>query len=290
MKLSQSLLVGMCGAAIAVALLRMANLAGSAELRLASQPAFDRVMKTHALRCIAGTPPPAFGAIDLERDIRRGMAKTIIEQMGRILDLQIEWTGDVAADKIAADLAAGKDDAYCLPLWPTGPLAGGLDFTVPLDYVPVYAYARAGDARFDGDLAKIDDKNVTIAVTGGGMGKTIALEDFPQAAQYEITDVIDKTHMLLAVTTRRADVAFADAYVGDDFIKNNPGVLKQVAGAPPVRVFPETFAVAKGEDKLRDMLNVALRQMQNSGFIKAALDNYLGDHKGEFFYAARPWE
>jgi ABC-type amino acid transport substrate-binding protein len=55
-------------------------------------------------------------------------------------------------------------------------------------------------------------------------------------------------------------------------------------------VFGERMAVAKGEVKLRDMLNVALQQMQQSGFIRATLDKYLADHKGQFFYATKPWE
>ena len=85
-------------------------------------------------------------------------------------------------------------------------------------------------------------------------------------------------------------MAFIDPFTGDEFIKNNPGTLKRVANVGPVRVYGEHFAVAKGEVKLRDTLNVALDQMQQSGFIHAALDKYLGDHKGQFFYVMKPWE
>jgi ABC-type amino acid transport substrate-binding protein len=290
MKLSESLIVGMASALIAMAILRAANMAGTTELALASQPAFDRVMKTHKLRCIAGAPAPALGVSDPDRELRRSLARDIVEQMGHILNLQIEWVDDVPPAQMTGDLKSGNEDALCFPLWPDGPRAAAFDFTKPLDYMPVYAYVRADDARFDGDLAKINDAGVTIAVIEGGESKNIANEDFPQAPQYEVGDVIDLPHLLLAVTTKKADAAFVDPFTGDDFIKNNPGTLKRVANVAPVRVFGESFAVARGESKLRDMMNVALAQMQQSGFIKATLDKYLADRKGEYFYPAKGWE
>jgi ABC-type amino acid transport substrate-binding protein len=149
---------------------------------------------------------------------------------------------------------------------------------------------RAGDARFDGKLDKINDTHVTISVIEGAASKDIADQDFPQAAQYAVTEEIDINHLLLGATTKKADVAFADPFTAGDFMKNNPGVLKQVASVPSMRVFGESFAVAKGEDKLRDMLNVALEQMQQSGFTRATLDKYLSDHKGEYFYVGKKWE
>jgi ABC-type amino acid transport substrate-binding protein len=162
--------------------------------------------------------------------------------------------------------------------------------TAPVDYMPVYAYVRADETRFDGDLAKINDAGVTISVIEDTASRDIADQDFARAAQYAVTEEADGAHLLLAVTTRKADVAFADPFTADDFIKNNPGVLKQTANAPPARVFGESFAVARGEDKLRDMLNVALTQMQASGFIRQTLDKYLADRKGEYFYAGKKWE
>jgi ABC-type amino acid transport substrate-binding protein len=174
--------------------------------------------------------------------------------------------------------------------WPTGPRDSLLDFTVPIDYMPIYAYVRADDTRFDGDLSKINDSNVTIATLGNKVGVVIAEEDDPLARQYEVTQDTDNIHMLLAVTTKKADVAFAAAFMGADFMKNNLGSLKQVANVGPVRVFGESFAVAKGETKLRDMMNVALVQLQNSGFTRAVLDKYYTEHKGLYFYPAKPWE
>lgn len=290
MKLSEALLVGMCSALIAAALLRAANFAGTTELKLASQPAFDRVIKTHTLRCAYSSMKPYFVTVDADRNMVNGLSHDIVEQMGRILGLKIEWVQEVAATAVAADLAAGDEDAMCFPLWPDGRNAATLDFTHALDYMPVYAVVRADDTRFDGNLSKLNVKDIIIPIIPDGEGKTIADEDFPLAQQYNITVEADPLHMILAVTTKKGDVAFSDPFTAGEFMRNNPGMLKYATGVAPVRVFPESFAVAKGETKLRDMMNVAIDQMQESGFIRATLDKYLGDHKGEYFYWSRGWE
>ena len=290
MKLSEALVVGMASALIAVAVLRGANFAGTTELQLASQPAFDRVMKTHTLRCAYSSLAGYFVSLDPDHNINKGLAHDIAEQMGRILNLKIVWAEEMGPAQAAGNLANGREDAMCFPLWPNGVQAASLDYTVPLDYMPVYAYARADDIRFDGDLTKINDGGITVPVIEDGAGKKIADEDFPHAAQYRLKDETDGIHLLLAVTTKNADVAFSDPFTGEDFIKNNPGTLKRVPNVGPVRVFGESFAVAKGETKLRDMLNVALTQMQQDGYIHATLDKYLGEHKGEYFYVGRKWE
>jgi len=289
MKLSEAMIVGIASALIAVALLRTANWTGTTELRLASQPGFDRVMKTRTLHC-ATSSRAGYVILDPYHNINRSIAHDIVEQMGRILELDIEWADEVPIKQAVAKLTDGSADALCSPLWPDGPRADTLDFTAPIDYMPLYAYARAEDARFDGNLSKINDADVTIAAIEGGEAKTIATEDFPKATQYSLTDVIDEPHLFLAVTTKKADIAFSDPFTADDFIKNNPSTLKQVANAPPLRVFGESFATAKGETKLRDTLNVALTQMQQSGFIRATLDKYLADRKGEFFYVGKGYE
>jgi ABC-type amino acid transport substrate-binding protein len=290
MKLSEAIIVGMASALIATALLRMSNFAGTAELQLASQPAYDRVMKTRTLRCAYSNLAAYFITIDPGRNLAKGLVHDIVEEMGRILNLNIVWAEEMGPAQAASNLAAGREDAMCFPLWPSGADADRFDYTLPLDYMPVYAYVRADDTRFDGNLAKLGEEGVTIPVVENGIDKKIADEDFPKASQYRLASDTDSLHLLLAVTTKNADVVFSDPFTGDDFIRNNQNTLKQVANVPPVRVFPESFAVAKGETKLRDMLNVALAQMQNSGYIRATLDKYLSDHKGQFFYVNKGWE
>lgn len=252
------------------------------------QPAFAHVMASHTIRCAYMAGGPAL-TINPNNNNKSGIAYDVFEQVGRMLGLQVVWLDEVPPARIAGALASGKYDALCMTLWPTGDRAAGLDFTVPLDYVGVSAYARADDARFDGNLAKINDPEITIAVSDDSYGQAVANEDFARARQYNVLEEGGAAAVFLAVTRQKADVVFADPFAAGDFMKNNPGTIKQVS-APPVRMFGGSYAVAKGETKLRDMLNVALEQLNQNGFTRAALDKYMGDHKGQYLYPAKPWE
>src|ERR1700678_2451857 len=95
MKLSEAILVGMASAIIAVAVLREANWAGTTELQLASQPAFDRVLKTHSLRCAYSSLAGYFVTLDPEHNITKGLVHDIVEQMGRVLNLKIVWAEEM---------------------------------------------------------------------------------------------------------------------------------------------------------------------------------------------------
>jgi ABC-type amino acid transport substrate-binding protein len=289
MKFLQILIAAIIGSLIAFAGLKYANLAGLGAQASSDQPAFERVMKTRTIRCAYSTWAPY---INVDPNTKRlsGITYDIFEQAGRILNLKVEWVEEVPFSQVADNLMSGRNDVMCQTMWPSGNRAASLDFTTAIIYTGAYAYARAADARFDGDLSKIDDSGVTVSVIDGDFTQAIANEDYPHAKQLSMPMDSDGTQLLLAVTTKKADIAFVDPFFADEFMSNNPGTLKAIANAPAVRVFGSSYAVAKGETKLRDTLNVALNQMNQSGFIRATLDKYLGDHKGLYFYPAKPWE
>jgi len=256
---------------------------------VADQPAFERVMKTRTIRCAYAVWTP-YISVDPNTKRLSGITYDIFQQAGRILGLKIEWAEEVPFSQVADSLNNGRNDVMCQTMWPSGNRAGSFDFTMAIVYTGAYAYVRADDARFDGDLAKINDPSMTVAVIDNDFTQAIPNEDFPKARQYSLAMDGDGAQLLLAVTTKKADVAFVDPFFAAEFMSNNPGTLKAVAGVPVVRVFGSSYAVAKGETKLRDMLNVAMQQMNQSGFIRATLDKYLGEHKGMYFYPAKPYE
>ena len=290
MKISETLSVAFVSVALTGLIIASFSYFEAPRLLSPSQPAFERVMKSHTLRCAYSSLRPYFVALDTDRNMRRGLAHDIVEQMGRILGLKIEWVEEVGPREVPDHLASGAEDAMCFPLWPDGKNAAVLDFTEALDYMPIYAFARSDDQRFDGNLGKLNVHDAVIPIIPEGEVKNIADEDFPLASQLNIEVEPDPLHMMLAVTTKKADVGFGDPFTVGEFMRSNPGTLKYVANIQPVRVFGESFAVAKGETKLRDTLNVAIEEMQENGMIQVILDQYLGDHKGEYFYWSRPWQ
>jgi ABC-type amino acid transport substrate-binding protein len=70
--------------------------------------------------------------------------------------------------------------------------------------------------------------------------------------------------------------------VVQEFLKTNPGALRQVQPDKPLRVFGNALAVKKGEIELRDFFDVALEELLNDGSIGKILAKY--DATGSSFY------
>lgn len=289
MKLTQAILIAIISAIVTLAGLRLFSHTDLAAEVLTAEPAFERVMKTHTIRCAYNKGRP-YPVIEASSASETGIAYDVIEEMGRILGLTIEWQEEVPPSKMTGTLVSGESDVMCTPLWPSGNRSGALDFTVPIDFIGAYAYERVDETRFDGDLKKIDDPNVTVAVIEGDYSQAIANEDYASAKQLTLPPDSGGTQLLLAVANKKADIAFADPFLALEFSKSDPGKIKPVPYVGAVHMYGDVFAVAKGETKLRDMLNLALRQMNQNGFIRTTLDKYLGDYKGQYFYPAKPWE
>lgn len=252
------------------------------------QPAFERVSSSRTLRCAYAVWAPFF-MVDPNTGAKSGIAYDIVEQMGKILGLEVVWTEEVPYSQVADNLKGGRNDAMCMTLWPSGNRALALDFTSAVDYIGAYAFVREGDGRFDGNLAAINRPGVTIAMMDGDYTQAIADEDFGQSGRYNLSMDADGAQLFLAVASGKADVVFADPFLGYEFAKANPGKVRRVKNVPPARVFGDVFAVAKGETRLRDSMNAALAMMNQNGFIRATLDRYLGEYKGEYFYPALPY-
>jgi ABC-type amino acid transport substrate-binding protein len=253
------------------------------------ETAFERVLRTKTLRCAYFTWQPYFMK-DPTTGEYSGLNYEEIAQAAKILGLKLEITEEVPFSEFATNLANGRNDTICGTLWPSGSRAKVFDFTVATDYLGAYAVVREGDTRFDGNLDKLNSPDYTLAAMEGDYSQDIVNEDFPKAKQYSNPQDTDGTQLLMALLTKKADAVFLDAFLIHEFEKKNPGKIRKVGGVEPVRIFGDSFVVAKGETGLRDMLNAAINQMNQSGFLRQTLDKYLGEYKGEYYYPAQPYE
>lgn len=82
------------------------------------------------------------------------------------------------------------------------------------------------------------------------------------------------TDLWMNVASGKADITFTDSISGAKFIKNNPGKIEPVKLREPLRLMPNTFAVAGGEARLNYFLSETLRQLHNNGVIEKILQRY----------------
>lgn len=234
--------------------------------------AYTKIMATNTIRCGYYVWPP-YITKDPNSGKLGGFLYDMMEAMGQSLNLKIDWASEINFDAMFEGYASGKYDMICAPLAATPARARASDFTQPFMYAAYYLYARDGDTRFDGNYAKVNNKNVTYGSLDGDMNEIIGKEDFPEAKKFSMGQNAAMTDTLMAIKTKKADVSVLDPVAAINFIKSNPKSIHQVKGGP-VRVMPLTYSVPIGEDKLKSMLNITLQNMVETGKVDKLVKKY----------------
>ncbi|MFA6279732.1 MAG: transporter substrate-binding domain-containing protein [Bdellovibrionales bacterium] len=239
----------------------------------AKESAYDRVMRTQAIRCGYIVYPP-----ETIKDPNTGkLSGTIVdtmEEVGRQLGLKIEWTAEVGFQDMFEGLKNGKYDALCAGLYENPDRAKAALFSVPFNYGATYALVRAEDKRFDASLDAINDPDVKVAQIDGEMGQFIVRESFPKAGQYLLPTLSDISMELEALATRKADVVFMQVGPARGYMQNNPDKIK-VLRKVPARAFPAPLmAFAREEHDLKFIVDATLRALHENGFVERTLRKY----------------
>jgi ABC-type amino acid transport substrate-binding protein len=162
----------------------------------------------------------------------------------------------------------------CTGLWPNAARGKLVDFTDAVYFSPIKAYAKAGNHAFDGNLSAINSGTVKIAAIDGEMSSIIARTDFPKGDAQALPQTTDIAQLLLEIADDKSHVTFVEPAVANEFTLHNPGKIEEIKNIPPLRVFPNVFMVAKGEQSLLSMLNIALGEIANTGVIDRIVTKY----------------
>jgi polar amino acid transport system substrate-binding protein len=251
------------------------------------ETAYERVLRTRTLRCGYGIFAPQTMK-DPNTGKFSGTFVDVMQNIGKELDIKIEYTEEVDWGSIATDLNSGRIDAFCPGMWGTAKRGAHIGFSRPVYYSTIEAYVRADDTRFDHDKTKINDPGIIIATNDGDVTEEIANRFFPKARHFAKGNVSDETFLLVNVITKKADITFTAPSIAKAFMKKNPGKLRQVSLPEPILVYPNVIGVNIHEHELIHMLDAAILQLENNGSVKEILDGY---EDGKFFrLPVKPYE
>lgn len=233
----------------------------------------DRVLKTNTLRCGYFTYPP-----EISRDPNTGQLSgyvyDIVNEMGRSLNIKIEWTMEVSLVTAFADLKAGRFDAICSGMGETPGRAREVVFAMPTNYTHIFAWARPGDDRFRADLKKIDDSGVRLAILEGEGSQIIANERFPHAQKVDVMAMSEVQMVLEQVATKKADVAFLQKKAAALFLTSRPGAVALANDQPVLSVMQSVMVFDTRELQLKNMMDAAIRALLYNGFIESTFRKY----------------
>ncbi|MFZ2620318.1 MAG: transporter substrate-binding domain-containing protein [Alphaproteobacteria bacterium] len=250
----------------------------------AKETAYARVMRTGVLRCGYVVWPP-----EMIKDENTGKLSGISYDMmmaaAEKLGLKVEWAAEANFPTIPADLDQQRYDALCFTIYRRANQAAFMQFTRPLFYSGVAAFVRPDDHRFDVSLGAVNDPNVKISTMNGEQAAIIAKEDFPQASTLSLAQGSSFSDLLLNVAQGKADITFTNIGNTQNFLKTNPGTLRQLTQFKPIRMFAHAFAVAKDETVLANTLNIALEELHHDGTLAKILATHQAQ-RGVYFNPA----
>ena len=255
--------------------------------RGATDAVYDRVIKSGKIRASYASYPP-YCIKDPNTGKFSGIFVEVLEEAGRRLELNVDWTEEVGWGAIFEGLNSDRHDVFGAGIWRNSSRGKVGDFSRPLFYNVIKVYGRPNETRIT-SLDSIERSGVRIASLDGAIEDVIAKSDFPSNRRVSVPQLNPWSDVLLNITTNRADITFAEPAAVNLFLEKNPGTLKELLPDTPVRVFANTYAFKLGDPKFKAMLDAVLEEIQNDGHLEKVLRRYEKVPGAEFFRVATPY-
>ncbi len=245
---------------------------GNRSEQVSQGDAFERVMSSGTIRAGYIAYPP-YIIKDPDTGELSGTFYEITNAVAEQLGLKVEWVEEGGYGTIFSSLDSNRYDVYGGGLWANSTRAKAGFLTIPVFYDTIYAYARAGDSRFNNNPEAINSVDVRISTLDGEMGDIIADADYPNAEKVSLPQNSPFDQVALQVTANKADIMLTPPNALEGFLKANPNSLQRIS-EQPLRLFGNVYAVKLGESELQQMFNVALQEAIDSGTISKIVSKY----------------
>ncbi|MDD5586506.1 MAG: transporter substrate-binding domain-containing protein [Alphaproteobacteria bacterium] len=232
---------------------------------------YDRIMRTGVIRCGYAVWDPGFTK-DPNTGAFGGIVYDVTIKLGEMLGLKIDYVSELNVATYLEDMNAGKFDVECSGGFPNAQRGKFVLYSRPYGYAPTYAYVRADDTRFDSGLASINRPDVTVAVMDGDFSVHYREHEFPLTKTYQLSASMNFSDIPMAVVYGKADVAIFDAMSAKEVIASNPGKLRRLPFE--IRTVPINFSVPRDESMLKFMIDSALDELVDSGYVTRLIRKY----------------
>lgn len=249
------------------------------------ESAYQRVMRTGVIRCGYFTWSP-FLMVDPNTKKFSGIYHDVIEEIGRQLDLKVEWTEETGQSNPFEGLRTGRFDMFCGPITPTPDRSKQAAFSNPFFFIPYFAYARADDSRFEGNPSLINSPETKIAVIDGEFAHEIVKRDFPKAGLLTLPAMSDGSQVMLSVTTKKADIFLNDSAATAVFMESSPGAVKPVSA--PLRTLAAVLVLPQDDFAFKNMIDTVLALLIGDRFVDETIGKYSTENSN-FLTVAKPY-
>jgi len=235
------------------------------------ETAFDRITRTNTLRCGYAIATP-WMMIDPNTNKVYGVNKDVTEAIAAKIGLKVDWVEETGWGVAEQGLLTHRYDMMCGSVCIDPRRARAATFSTPFLHIPLVAVVRAADHRFDGDIKSINTKDVRVGVKNGHVFEFTANEKFPLAQKVYANDISDDTEFFEMLKTNKIDIAFSGQSTVDLYNEKNPGTVRSLD--EPVRFCNGAFMLPLGDERLKNMIDNAIGEINSSGLITEILGRF----------------
>jgi ABC-type amino acid transport substrate-binding protein len=106
------------------------------------------------------------------------------------------------------------------------------------------------------------------------MSDIIASSQFPLAQKISLPQNSDVSQTLLNIQNSKADITFVEPFIAEQYLKNNPNSVQNIIQKNPIRTFGNCFMFKKGQSEFKRMLDIAIAETLNKGFVEKSIAKY----------------
>jgi ABC-type amino acid transport substrate-binding protein len=218
-----------------------------------------------------------------------GVFVDTLDKAAANMGLKVDWTAEVGWGDAIEALNSDKCDIIGSSAWSNSTRGKSAEFAQPLYYSAINAYVRANDNRFNNDIAIANNANYKLVTLDGETSQAIASQKFPNAKTLQLPQLTDVSQLFVNVADGKGDMTFQDSSTGYNYMKNNPGKIKNVTPLKPIVVYGNVMMIKKGEFVFKSAIDNAINELLNNGFVDGVIDGYEKDFPGGFYRAAVPY-
>lgn len=246
---------------------------------------YDSVLKSGTIRACYVVYPPA-SIKDPNTGEMSGVFVDTLNKLAENMGLKVDWNAEVGWGELIESLNTGKCDIVGSPAWSNSTRGRSVEFAKPVYYSAINAYVRADDNRFDKDVFIANNEKYKIVSVDGETSQAITTKQFPNAKNLQLPQSTDVNQMLLNVADGKADMAFLEPTVANQYIKNNPNKIKNVSTEKPVVIYENIMMIKKGEFAFKTMIDNGITELLNNGYVNSLIEQYEKEYPGGFYPVA----
>lgn len=239
---------------------------------------FERVTSTNTIRC--GYTLYSVGLNKDKEGNLYGIYKDIMDELGKLLSLNIQWTEEVGWGEQIEGLKTKRYDMVCSPANLTGPRVRHADFSPALYYSPVYAWARKDDKRFwinsKDMMNRINQSDIKVATIDGEQAEAQAKKFFPKAQLYSAPQSSSFATMFTNVTTRKADITIAEPASVRAFLENmeSKDLLIPLNEDNPLILAVNIMMIKQGDMQFKALIHNAIETLEANGALHRIIEKW----------------